>query len=170
MKSPEITEAIKQNLIAVLDNIKPGPRVLNLRRAGFKVKVDHMRYPDDDARVVLAETKRRGQPANDQRYLASYYELRKNRTATTGPLGSYISAKGGATHVSFITPGDNQEFKATATCCLMDAYNRAGGVQMCFRRIFENMLKHYGVTKGEVKQWSLEAELHSDTYDRMALA
>lgn len=155
-------DQLKQIFLAVYDNIRPGARVHNLRKAGFQVKLNHLRYHQSDAQEILKEIRGTSAVANRPEKLVPYFTLRTAHREGLAPTHeSYISATGGCTEMAIISPHDTKEFKAKAICCLYDPYERSKGVQYCLQRIFAQMLEHYKVEKAEVKQWALEAEANA---------
>jgi uncharacterized protein YjhX (UPF0386 family) len=143
-----LTDADKDNLellASVQRCLKLNGSVEALRKAGFEVKVDHLRIAQDDMEKINPAV-----PATT--FYESTHELRKHYESMLPAGENYMHARGGRTCMAIKTR-DGEEYKAQADCYVRDGYNRRKGVLICLTRIFRQMCEKYHFDKHQVKAW-----------------
>lgn len=97
--------------------------VQELRKSGYKVLVNHLRYP---ARVTKNTSKRQSQKIK----LENVYALTEN--------GLGISPFGGKTTLDIVSP-DGATYHSDAECSVKDVYNKRLGIKIALGRALKQM-------------------------------
>ncbi len=112
------------------------PSIHSLRKAGFKVKIDHYRHvlfaDDTHYNATYLPTILQSDPLQAIVFLHTLVITRK---AKKERRFAYIHPKGGSTRLHLVSPDGKTEGFATADCSARDRFNRRLGLRICLSRL-----------------------------------
>lgn len=115
--------------------------IADVRREGFRVKVNHYRFRNDDIRKVRSLAVKYYNPNllnKEQTRIAKLLNIEPFHASSFGD-GRDISSLGGVTEV--ILEKDGANYLGASHCALVDNYNRSEGIKRALGRALSNV-KH----------------------------